>query len=273
MKLKLSKTAFIPKKADKALIIDADVFVFQAVVDAQQERLINDEYQYVVDRISVENAISTRIHDTIRELGAREIILCFGTKTNWRKKLMPEYKAHRTARKPLGYWATVEWCKKKWQWAQTEGLEADDLCGILMTGKKWNPNLDRVLVSEDKDLLTIPGLHWNPRHPDKGIFEVWPTDAVLNHMRQALVGDGADGYKGCPGVGLVKAEGWINKYPDDPWRGVVEAYNNAGLTEEDALLQARVAHILTWEYHDEATNTVKYWNPPRQRSMKLAGKK
>jgi hypothetical protein len=42
---------------------------------------------------------------------------------------------------------------------------------------------------------------------------------------------------------------------------VKNAYDKAGLTEEDALVQARVAYILRKSDYDRKTQTVKLWRP------------
>ena len=56
------------------------------------------------------------------------------------------------------------------------------------------------------------------------------------------MGDRADNYAGCPGVGDVTARKLLEK--DCSWDTVVSAFEKVGLSEEDALVQARVARIL-----------------------------
>jgi DNA polymerase-1 len=43
---------------------------------------------------------------------------------------------------------------------------------------------------------------------------------------------------------------------------VVAAFESKGLTEEDALVQARVARICRASDYDFKTKEVKLWNPP-----------
>lgn len=79
---------------------------------------------------------------------------------------------------------------------------------------------------------------------------------------QTLAGDQTDNYPGCPGVGMKTADklldGLIQK---DMWSCVVERFNKAGLEEEEALLQARLAHILQVGEYDFDTNSVVMWTP------------
>jgi DNA polymerase-1 len=42
---------------------------------------------------------------------------------------------------------------------------------------------------------------------------------------------------------------------------VVAAYEKAGLTEEDAIVQARVARILRYEEFNQKKEEVLLWNP------------
>ena len=58
-----------------------------------------------------------------------------------------------------------------------------------------------VIVSDDKDMLTIPGLKL------KGGELIQTTEWAANFAfySQAMVGDTADHYPGCKGIGKVKA--------------------------------------------------------------------
>jgi DNA polymerase-1 len=144
------------------------------------------------------------------------------------------------------------------------GLEADDVMGILAT----RPGVNCVIVSQDKDMKTIPGSVWNGEE----LTTYSEDEADYHHMLQTLTGDTADGYKGCPGVGKVKAEKILaactvwedggktaNVYP--MWPAVGTAYEKAGLTEADALQQARLARILRWSDWDRVNKQPILWSP------------
>ena len=79
-----------------------------------------------------------------------------------------------------------------------------------------------------------------------------------------LTGDATDGYKGLPGCGpkgaiKVLGEPPTGDYSDiaSAWEWVVGAYARKGLTEDDAIVQARVARILT-----EPKGATEWWTPP-----------
>jgi DNA polymerase-1 len=126
------------------------------------------------------------------------------------------------------------------------------------------PKEERVIAAIDKDLLTIPGRHFNWRKESQAITEVDEAAANYNFMHQTLCGDRTDGYPGLPGCGPVKASkilegGGGGLY--DMWIAVVEAFKKKELTAEDALLQARCARILRAEDWDFDNNCPILWEP------------
>lgn len=190
-----------------------------------------------------------------------EVIFCFtDSSANFRKDVLPEYKASRAKkRKPVIYAPLKDYISEKYESIQVKGLEADDLLGLLAEPTD-------IMVSSDKDLLTVPGLHFNPTRTERGTTQVSRYAGDYNHMRQTLSGDLVDGYKGCPGVGAKTALKLLNgvEYsPVDMWDTVLKAYTKAGKTEEEALAQARVAYICRPGDWDWDLKEVKLWQPPQ----------
>jgi DNA polymerase-1 len=147
-----------------------------------------------------------------------------------------------------------------------KGLEADDVLGILATcgGSFAAAAGERVIVSNDKDLLQVPGPHFNPRtEPRVGIVHVSERDADFNHHWQTLVGDSTDGYSGCPRVGPVAARKILWGEPCNWWWQVVGAFKAKGLGEADALLQARVSRVLRATEFDLTTKQIIPWHPAK----------
>ena len=79
-------------------------------------------------------------------------------------------------------------------------------------------------------------------------------------MLQTLTGDPVDGYKGCPGAGPAKAAKVLSK-AGSMWENVKREYVKAGLTEDHAILQARLARILRFEDWDSANKQPILWTP------------
>ena len=87
-----------------------------------------------------------------------------------------------------------------------KNLEADDVMGIMATEPTQE---DRVLVSIDKDMRTIPCTLSNDGSTTTQIPQ---RLADYNFMLQVLTGDKVDGYDGIDGVGIKTAEKLIKKY-------------------------------------------------------------
>jgi DNA polymerase-1 len=139
------------------------------------------------------------------------------------------------------------------------GLEADDVMGVLATHPKTVRESQPIIISQDKDMQTIPTQVWRQGE----LINVTEEMADYYHMFQTLVGDTSDGYKGCPGVGKVKAEKILGSRDAmlTMWQSVVFAYEKAGLTEQDALTQARLARILRWGDWDNTKKEPILWSP------------
>lgn len=119
---------------------------------------------------------------------------------NFRMKIDPLYKANRKAEKPEHYTALKEHMLDVWCAEIAEGMEADDALSL----NNINNDIHRsIMVSIDKDLLQVPGRHYNPQ---RGVFlEVSETAALCNFYTSLLVGDSTDNIKGAAGIGKVKA--------------------------------------------------------------------
>ena len=82
-------------------------------------------------------------------------------------------------------------------------LEADDVLAIR--NKQLNElGVSNVIVSVDKDLLQIPGVHYNPIKDE--IQSITEFSASYNFWKQVLMGDVTDGIYGISGVGPKTAE-------------------------------------------------------------------
>jgi DNA polymerase-1 len=142
------------------------------------------------------------------------------------------------------------------------GLEADDCLGILATGEVAGFMGDKVVCSIDKDMLSFPCNLYNWNHPELGVQVIYESDANRAFYSQILTGDAVDGYPGCPGVGPVRAKKLLADADiDSAWGIIVKAYEKKGLTEKDALIQARVARILRSEDYNFVNKTPILWVP------------
>jgi 5'-3' exonuclease len=229
---------------------------------------------------------------------ADKVVVALTDSENWRKKVMPSYKAHRLkTRKPIVYRALREYAQEKYHTFMRPTLEGDDVLGILATCQMANVPGEKIIVSFDKDLKTIPGLHLRLDDESRTERVISVEEADRFHLLQTLAGDSSDGYPGCPGIGMVNAERlldggmalvarekiisrgprkgekeveWVAEQPATPWEIVVSAFRSKGLSEEVALQNARVARICRGSDYDFAKKEVKLWHPERSKSAVAA---
>lgn len=237
------------------ILIDADILVYKAVASTEQEiEWEPDVWTIQTDLKDSHEAFEQQLNTILTAVGSKSNYkLCFSDSKNFRKDLDPTYKANRASlRKPVGFKAFREQVVEKYPSFSQPGLEADDCLGILAT--KFIAK-SPIIVSDDKDLMQIPGKHL----VNGAIVSVSKEEGDYLHMKQTLTGDAVDGYPGCPGIGPKTAEKLLAD--GNHWEAVIKAYTKAGLTEADALLQARLARILQVEDWDEKKRKPILWNP------------
>ena len=92
-------------------------------------------------------------------------------------------------------------------------------------------------------------------------------------MKQTLIGDSTDGYKGCPKIGPVKAGKLLDPLVDfwDMWEMVVQAFEDAGLDECSAIANAQMARILRAEDYRYIEKEFRIWHPMKPTWHPLVG--
>lgn len=178
----------------------------------------------------------------------------FSDTKNFRKTVDSEYKGNRTKRKPVGYRKLLEWCRHHYDTVTIPNLEADDALGIHC----HNDPSHFILISPDKDMKQIACRLFN------GKEEITTTKEQADYWfwTQCLTGDPVDGYKGVPGIGAKGAEKLLTDAQGREWEVIRGAYEKAGLTEEDAIRNARLARILRPNEYNFTTKQPILWNPP-----------
>ena len=86
------------------------------------------------------------------------------------------------------------------------------------------------------------------------------NDGAKWHLIQTLSGDQTDGYSGVPGVGVKRAT-TLFESKGYSWKTVVDTFKEKDLTEDDALINARLARILTVDDYDFTNKKPIPWTP------------
>jgi DNA polymerase-1 len=284
----------------RAVIIDADTLIYQASYAVEENINWGDGLWTVHSDVeSAKDYVNQIIHRIREELDADKVLLALSDydNPNWRKHCYPAYKSNRPEekRKPL-VWTPLRAYMFDTFLARTKPtLEGDDALGILMTHPDILSGWEKVCVSIDKDMATIPGLHTNHVKAWAGgqtvaeyMTEVTEAEADQNHLLQAIAGDTVDGYPGAPGWGMVRArrvleagrvlepythvisrgprlgvaeERWEPGQSGTTWAITESIFQAAGKTPAFALAMAQVARILRWTDYDYERRKAIPWTP------------
>ena len=189
-------------------LLDGDIYAFRVACTTE-----NDNESIAVYRVN------EMIENTLAEVEASEYKLFLTSPDNFRKHIYPEYKANRTATKPKHLQFLKDYLIESWQGQVAERMEADDYLGI-------NQHESSIICSIDKDLLQVPGKHFN--FVKKEFYEVDEETGFRNFYTQLLTGDTSDNIKGIAGIGPVKAKKALTGYftEQEMFSVVREMYQN-----------------------------------------------
>ena len=238
------------------LLIDGDILAY--TIASNSEQAINwgdDLWTLHTDFNECKSKIEDYIKNVTNTFSAKKVYIFLSDTHNFRKQIYPAYKLNRTnKRKPVCLPQIKRYLFETHEAISEPRLEADDLMGIFAT----DPNIkgNKIIVSIDKDLKTIPG---NISVDLETVEKITKKKAKYNHALQTLCGDSVDNFPGAPGIGPVKAAAILNT--KEIWPAVENAFIKAKLTKEDALLQARLAYILQHGDYNFKSKKIKMWKP------------
>ena len=225
-------------------LVDADSIYFRAVMKCTKE-------------YDIRKSIKETMNVIRRETMCNDPLVAVKGKGNYRKDLYPAYKAHRKPledeiKERLAY--SHNYMIEEYGAVMADGMEADDLVSIWAY-ECMEDNIPYVIVGIDKDLLQIPGEHYNFA---KGTHTNVDTDrANYNLMLQCLTGDSADNIPGIKGIGPKKAERILTNIPmDRRWNRIRAAWrkHNAG----DPGLSYNLLRMLTsWEEFENVKEDIR----------------
>lgn len=215
-------------------LIDMDLVVFRCAASAENE-------DFEIAKYRAEELLD----NIITKVQATEYRAFISSGSNFRKTIYPEYKANRTAEKPIHLKGLQEYALEMMQAERAEdGLEADDMLGIFQDCE----GLSTVICSLDKDLLQVEGKHfqwaigtskWNK--PDTYI-----TQSRLEGLRlfyeQCLKGDRSDNVKGIAGIGEKTATKMLSKCQSE--KEMFDVVRGSYKTDAEFLLNAQCLWVL-----------------------------
>ena len=275
-------------KSDKVLIIDADTIVYSVASVYEYiesllpewnyedpetyKRLIDDpnydEAEHGIWTIDLEkafDAVRGKVDTLLWLTGTNRFELHFTSGKNFRYTVDPMYKSNRKeTRYPVGLRELKKMAVEEFGDRATihSEIEADD----YVVWKKKQFGDDAILAAVDKDVLRgCAGKHFNYyssvkyKIPMKWV-EYTEEEAFRFPYQQCLEGDTADGIDGIKGIGPKKAIKILSgcDTEEDLWLAVLEQYDIAGKSREEALVTMRLVSMNQLDEKGE----LKLWESP-----------
>lgn len=261
----------------RTLLLDTDIVAYQAASCTETVHYFDGKDQPPCVESNLADAIASaerRIDEIAKKLQPTEVIMCLTDRGNeFRKDFWPAYKGNRKGRKPENLFKVLDYLAGKYKTYLRPRLEADDCMGILSTHPTLVPG-ERIIVSEDKDMQSVPGLLFNPRKDDQP-RKIGRLAADRFHLAQTIIGDTTDNYPGAKGIGPKAPEVaavMTSKSVEEAWGHVMAAFRRSwkrdGHEEVSneivscATVQARCARILRASDWDFKAKRPVLWNPP-----------
>ena len=211
----------------KTALVDADILLYRVGFGKEDE---SEE-----DAIA---AMDQTIYSILEKVNCDyQIFYLSDSQNNFRKIIDPEYKANRGP-KPKHYKILKNHIINVWCAEIAEGMEADDAMSLNCINTEEHQS---ILISIDKDLLQIPGQHYNFVKDEW--TEVSEFLGKYNFYFQMLTGDPVDNVKGLKGIGKVKAEKILKDVSneEDMYTAVRTAYKD----DDYMVMQARLLWLLS----------------------------
>jgi len=171
-------------------LIDGDLVAYRCAATCKEEDPV-DVSLYRVDKL---------IREIIEAADCEQYQVWLTGSGNFRKDINPNYKANRKDMVPPVYLQdSREFLVTEHGARLAHNMEADDMLGINQTD-------DTIIASLDKDLLMIPGKHFNWTKQILGDYTVVTEEMGWKHFwKQMLIGDTSDNISGVRGLGPVKS--------------------------------------------------------------------
>jgi 5'-3' exonuclease len=166
------------------------------------------------EREALEFAIA-RADECIRRIlyatNAGSYKLFIGGGGNFRHDIDPNYKANRKDKpRPEYLQAVREFVVTEWNAMVADGIEADDMLGIEQCADNLE---DTIICSIDKDLLQIPGNHFN--FVKEETYLISPREGWANFYTQLIMGDKSDNVMGFDGKMRQTIPKFLQPYIDE----------------------------------------------------------
>ena len=185
---------------NKALTIESKVVLIDA-----DSLLYFSSYRSEEDQVLSETKLSEKIYDILNiietQYTVEKYFLFVKGKDNFRYKIYTDYKKNRPQKHPI-IDTLNKYLIETFGAIQSHNAESDDYVFAYSQTPEYKGR--SIICSVDKDLLQIPGIHYDYQKNKYHI--ITEEQGRYNLAIQMITGDAADGIKGLKGYGIKKAE-------------------------------------------------------------------
>jgi 5'-3' exonuclease len=173
-------------------LVDGDIVAYRTAASCEKQGVLMETQEVALLRA---DELMRRI---LQETDSDTYKVFLTGSDNYRMQFNPEYKANRKdVPRPAHLQAVREYLCTEWGASVEDGQEADDAMGIYQMA-----NQETIICSIDKDLLMIPGEHYDFV---KGIRrDVYNIPAIRHFYWQLIMGDRTDNVFGFDGIARQK---------------------------------------------------------------------
>ena len=219
-------------------IIDGDVLLYMSIWGMDTKQEANDKFDGL-------------FNSSLESVFATDYVMALGGPDNFRVDLFPNYKGNRTKSKstrPEWFLDLKSDIVERYEGCIfTDNCEADDMIRVW-ANELTEACIENIVISVDKDLDCIPGLHYNPRK--EFIYEVKEAYAEYFYWKQVIMGDPTDNIPGIPRIGPKTAEAILEgstDYRASVCRAYEKFYKEEGY--EYMIANGRLIHI--WRHMND----------------------
>ena len=233
---------------DAIVLVDADSLFFRICCVTKNKK-------------EIRNGIKHSINGLRKDCMSDNMLLAIKGDGNFRTDMYNKYKATRKPldadlKEALNYAHSI--MVEEHGSIKADGMEADDLVAIWAYEAR-EAGREYTIAGIDKDLLQIPGTHFNYQ---KRIFQYMEEDAADYKFHiQCLTGDNADNIPGIKGIGPKKADKILTDISmPRRWNRVCAAWR--GHSAGNPVVSWRLLRMLrTWEEFENVRSKIESKTP------------
>lgn len=232
------------------MFIDTDSIFFKIAYNDASNKELSSSYDKFCRAMELE--VKNKLMNPFDEEEELVSIYAVKGKDNFRKELSSDYKSKRPEldegiKKRLNFLHAHALNKGA---VASTGMEADDLVSIWAYEAREKDE-QYVICGIDKDLLQIPGNHYNYNKNTWTFID--DNIANYNLMIQCLTGDTTDNIKGIKGIGPKKAAAILKDIinPADRWERVIKEWEDYKYDRHELELSYKLLRMLTsWDEYE-----------------------